>query len=87
MLALRAGAIGFVVVLLIEVAFSVGLMVVAQASGWGHIHLALGSLDFLEITTNTPRTRIVIGTGVSLLAMAAGLLNAAGAYWLRRAER
>jgi hypothetical protein len=83
---LRAALIGFVVVMVMEVGFSVGLMLVAQASGWTDINLTLGSLRFLEIHNATERTSIVIGTGISLIAIAAGVLNAAGAYWLRRAE-
>jgi hypothetical protein len=86
MIVARAALVGFMVVLFVEVACAVVLLVVAHSSGWGDLHLALGPLPFVTLLTSGPRLTLSIHEGVTLLAMAAGALNAAGAYWLRRGE-
>jgi hypothetical protein len=84
---LRAALVGFVVMLLLEVTAAVTLMLVANSSGWGDVHLAIGPLEFLDIHTGASAVSISIGNGITVAAILGGALNAAGAYWLRRAER
>ena len=46
----------------------------------------MGSLEFFSIRTAAKEMSLSTGNGLVVLAIAAGVLNAAGAYWLRRAE-
>lgn len=87
MLIVRAALVGFTTVILVELGLCFALLVVAHTAGWTDIRLATGSLEFFTIQTASKEMNLSTGNGLVVFALAAGVLNAAGAYWLRRAEK
>lgn len=83
----RAALVGFGTVLLMEIAFCFVLLLVAHTSGWSNLHVAVGTVEFFTIHTAAKEMNLSTGNGLVAVAVAAGVANAAGAYWLRRAEK
>lgn len=84
---LRAAVIGFITVFFVEIGLCFALLLVAHSSGWSDLRLALGTLEFFTIHTAPKDMNLSTGNGLVLLAAVAGVLNAAGAYWLRRTQQ
>jgi hypothetical protein len=60
------------------------LGVVAQSGGWDSFRVALGPLVFLSFERLPHETSTTFGSGLVLLALAGGALNAVGAALLSR---
>ena len=69
--------------------FAAGLVlgIAAQNGGWSSFRIALGPLLFFAFERTHRVTSTSFGAGVPLAALAGGLLNAAGAGFLRRRAR
>ena len=77
-------AIGFAVVALVELValFSVNLL--ADGNGWSSFELRLGPILLFVYERTARVSTLTFGSGVLLVALAGGALNAGGAAVLQR---
>jgi len=76
---LRAGLLGFVVALVVELTLAAALGLSVNGSGWGDVRLALGPLPFVTIEGGEGTVRMSVREGVFVIALIAGIANAVGA--------
>jgi hypothetical protein len=79
--ALALGAVG---ALLVLVVVGLALGVAADTGGWGSFRVELGPVLLLEFERQPMSAQTTLGSGVLLVALVCGLLNAAGAAILQR---
>ena len=76
---------GFLVVGLLLFCFALGLGVIADVRGWGSFNIGSGLLTILSYERTPDGTEAVIGGGIVVLALLAGVVNAVAgaALWSR----
>ena len=79
-----AFAHGFAAFAVFALASLTTLALVAGANDWSSFELALGPAMLLEFDRTPAATTTTYGPGVALVALAGGVLNAAGAAILAR---
>jgi hypothetical protein len=77
--ALGAGAFGIALL-----AAGLALGIAAQSGGWPGFRIGLGSLTVLEFTHRGQTTSTTFGSGIVVVAILGGALNAAVAAFLGR---
>jgi hypothetical protein len=77
--ALGAGAFGIALL-----AAGLALGIVAQSGGWPSFRMGLGSLTVLEFTRRDETTSTAFGSGIAVVAILGGAVNAAAAAFLGR---
>ena len=80
---------GFLAVGLLLVCFAFGLAIIADVRGWESFGIGSGVLTIFDYKRTSDGTETVIGTGMILVALLAGILNAVAgtALWTRTAGR
>jgi hypothetical protein len=81
-----AFALGAVAVALAVSVAGLVLGIAAQSGHWDSFRVALGPVLFISYERASDGTSTAFGSGLTLLALAGGALNAAGAALLRRRE-
>jgi hypothetical protein len=81
---IKAFGIGLVAVLVIEVALSFLLNVIGVSQNWPTTRVALGPLTLFAFTRTSSGYSVETGSGLLVVALAAGLLNGLGALLLER---
>ena len=76
--------IGFAVIALLEVIALLTLNVAAERQGWQGFEVRLGPVLFFAYERAERATAVTLGSGLLLVALAGGGLNAAGAALLNR---
>ena len=79
-----AFVLGTVAVALTAYGLATAALIVAQADGWNSFEVAFGPLVFVALERDPSGDVSTIGPGPGVVAIAGGLLNAAGAFALRR---
>ncbi|HZB23239.1 MAG TPA: hypothetical protein VE444_05285 [Gaiellaceae bacterium] len=81
-----AFALGAVAALVVEVLVFVAVAIVADANDWSGFSVGDGPLLLLEFERRGAATTTTFGGGMAIVAVLAGVLNAAGAAFLGRRE-
>jgi hypothetical protein len=80
---------GFLAVGLLLVCFAFGLAIIADVRGWGPFNVGSGLLTIISYRLVPDGSETVIGAGIIVLALLAGVLNAVAgaALWARMSGR
>jgi hypothetical protein len=82
-----AFALGTIAALLVLVVTGLAFGVVADAGGWGSFRLGVGPVLLLEFERNATSAQTTLGSGLPLVSLVFGIVNATGAAVLRRRLR
>lgn len=82
--ALIAFALGVFAAIVAEVLVFVAVAIAAEAHAWTSFTVGRGAFVLIELRRTAGSTTTTFGPGMAFVALAAGVLNAAGAAFLAR---